>query len=711
MLKRVKFRKMALAATMMSLAFSSLSLPTLADAADQAKATLVLKNGIVRTVTNPAIAEAVAVQGGTVVFVGSTAEAEKYVGQGTKVIDLQGKLVTPGLMDGHSHPPGAWTDKLFAVSLEDLKSLDKYVQAVSDFRQKNANVKIITGSGWELGPFAQPDGSNPGPRKEDLDAVVSDIPVVLTSIDRHSVWANSKALELAGITKDTPNPEGGIIERNADGTPRGMLIDAATNLLDPVYALSSELTKEQKKEAFLKFQEEANSFGLTGVTAIQPLSSLEYLSELEKEGKLKMRVDLIYMGVDPGADPAEIVKQVKEANQKYSSDLIRINTVKLFADGVTEGKTAVFVEPYLERAGMGHNHHGNPIWEYAEFGKMVEVLDKNHINVYIHAIGDGAVNSSLNAFEHASKVNGTWDSRHVVTHISAIQNSDIERMGKLNVIADTQPFWFYKDFYYELEADMIGEKRAQDMYPARTMWDTGVKLVSGSDYPPTPDYRPLLGIETGITRNSPYPGEQDTDMIRNASQALTFNEMLQSFTANVAYQMNRKDLGSIQVGSKADFTVFEKDLATIAPKDISETPIAYTIIDGKIAFEGQSESLLPVKTKSEIKINGKAIVFDQAPIIDNGSIQVPVQALFEALGMMNVWNDQTNTITAIQGSTKLTYKLGDKSAIVNGQSITLPVPGKRVNGVPMISVRFVSEAFGASVSWIKISGSVEIATN
>jgi predicted amidohydrolase YtcJ len=358
------------------------------------------------------------------------------------------------------------------------------------------------------------------------------------------------------------------------------------DLLADVQALSN-LTDEQYKEAILEFQQEMHSFGMTGVMNMSGGDrSLKVLNELEKEGKLTMRVaNAIVFG--PETQPEEAVAKIQDAGNKYDSDWLSVNTVKLFADGVTEGKTALFVEPYTKNAGMGSHHHGDANWKEDTFNKMVSKLDKEDIQVHIHAIGDGAVKMGLDALELAKKENEEHNSRHTITHISAIQDSDISRMANLGVIASLQPFWFYKDQYYDLEKAMIGEERALAMYPAREMWDAGVTISSSSDYPPTPDYRPLNAIETGATRNSPYPEEQDTDLVRNLDQALTVKEMLQSYTKNVAYQIYREnDLGSLKAGKKADMVVLGEDLTNIEPKNISETSIVYTIVDGKIVFKG-----------------------------------------------------------------------------------------------------------------------------
>ncbi|WP_255822169.1 amidohydrolase family protein [Halobacillus shinanisalinarum] len=184
------------------------------------KATLVLKNGSVYTMEEDRpTAEAVAISDDEIIFVGSSTDVEKYISDDTQVIDLKGKMVSPGFMDGHTHPPGQWTTKLFEVDLTNLKSHEDYIQAVADFRKDHPDAKIITGRGWKNGPYEQADGTNPGPKKEDLDEVVSDIPVILNSIDGHSVWVNSKALEMAGITDETQVAKGGMIERNPDDSP------------------------------------------------------------------------------------------------------------------------------------------------------------------------------------------------------------------------------------------------------------------------------------------------------------------------------------------------------------------------------------------------------------------------------------------------------------------------------------------------------------
>ncbi len=370
-------------------------------------------------------------------------------------------------------------------------------------------------------------------------------------------------------------------------SPRGVLREGAADLLTDVQALF-DLTGEQYKKAFLKYQDEANSFGITGILNMSgSTENMSLLHELEKEGKLTMRVANAFK-FDPGTNPDEAVKTVLDAREKYSSDYLQINTAKLFADGVTEGKTAVFLEPYTENAGMGEHYHGDANWKVEDFNKMVTFLDKDSVQLHIHAIGDGAVHASLNEFEKARKANGERDSRHTITHISAINDNDITRMAKMNVIASLQQYWFYKDQYYELEKAMIGEGRALDMYPARKMWDEGVTIASSSDYPPTPDYRPLNSIEIGVTRNSPYPDEQETNMIRNDTYALTVKEMLQSFTKNVAYQLFREDdLGSLKVGKKADMVVLDLDIINSDPKDISETKVVYTIVGGKIVYEGK----------------------------------------------------------------------------------------------------------------------------
>ena len=556
------------------------------EASDKA-ATLVLRNGVIQTmVSEDDTAEAVAINGDEIVYVGDEAGIEAYIGEETEVIDLNGGMVTPGFMDGHMHAGGGTIRELYEVSFSDCETNDDYVAAVKMFADEHPDAEVITGGTFDLNNYAQSDGTNPGPSKEDLDAVCSDKPVILWSIDEHSFWVNSKALEMGGVTADTPDPSGGKITRNADGSPRGMLTDNAQSyvmdILDTVV-----YTDEELRAAAQLFQEEAHALGMTGMTTFPITDAREGFELMDKDGELSLRLKVATQAY-PEDVPEELIAEVKEYDEKLAdSEWMDGGLVKMFADGVTEGVTAVFIEPYQEEAGMGTDYKGEPLWTDEQLNTTVAALDKEGIQVHIHAIGDGAVNQSLNAFENAAEKNGTTDSRFSMTHVCAITDEDVQRVADLGVVSAMQFLWMYADPLYQLEQAMIGEERAMAMYPMKDMQEAGCILAGASDAPVTP-YNVLEEIEVAVTRNSPYPGEDTEDMYRAADQAITAYQALEAYTKNVAYENFWEDeLGTIEVGKKADLVVLGDNILKCDPKAISDTPILYTIAGGQVVYEGK----------------------------------------------------------------------------------------------------------------------------
>lgn len=551
-------------------------------------ATLVLKNGVVQTmVSEDDTAEAVAIKGDEIIYVGDEAGVEAYIGDDTEVIDMNGGMVTPGFMDGHIHPAGAITD-LFEVTLADCATNDDYVAKVKKFVEDNPEAEVVTGGSFDMNNYMLEDGSNPGPTKEDLDGVCPDKPVIIWSVDHHSCWVNSKALEMGGITADTPNPSGGVITRNEDGSPRGMLTDNATAAMDEILATVT-YTDEQVLEATKYYQDLAHSFGVTGVTAIPGggAETAEGFLAMEEAGELSLRLKFLTQA-NAGDDPADIIAQVKDMNEKVAdSEWLYANAVKAYTDGVTEGTTAVFLEPYAEAAGKGSDWYGEYLWTDDQINEMVGALDKEGIQVHIHAIGDGAVNQTLNAYEKAIADNGSEDPRFSMTHVCAITPEDIQRVADMKVVCAMQFLWMYADPLYQLEKAMIGEERANAMYPMKEMEEAGCILSGASDWPVTPFYV-LDEIEVAVTRNCPYQGEDEKDYYRVAEQAITPYQALEAYTKNVAYENFWEDtLGTIEVGKKADLVVLGDNILKCDPKAISDTPILYTIAGGQVVFEGK----------------------------------------------------------------------------------------------------------------------------
>ena len=411
------------------------------------------------------VAEALAVDGNEIVYVGDEAGLEAFAGSGTKVIDLEGGMVVPGFMDGHIHAPGDWVTKLYDIYLGDATTVDEYVKIISDFVAAHPEREAYTGNPFMVNAFQLEDGSNPGPNKKLLDEICPDKPILLLDVSHHSAWVNSKALEMANITRDTPDPLGGIITRDENGEPTGYLIDGAATEVSALVV--SEHTDEEYEQAIAKYQEDASRFGLTGITNLSAVDA-RFFSELEKAGELNLRMRILPT-IIPGTDPSEAVKTVKGL-ARYDSEMISTGTAKMFSDGVTEGGSAVMLEPYNEAAGKGSDWYGESEWDQQEFDAMVAALDKAGVQVHVHAIGDGAVRNTLNAFENAIKENGERaDRRYTMTHVCAVADEDIKRIADLGVISALQFLWMYRDPLCELEIAYIGEERAMAMYPVKNM--------------------------------------------------------------------------------------------------------------------------------------------------------------------------------------------------------------------------------------------------
>ncbi|HHZ5405407.1 TPA: amidohydrolase [Bacillus cereus] len=519
-------------------------------------------------------AEAVAIKNGEIIYVGNTKGAKKYKNKNTKIIDLKGKMLLPAFVDSHLHASET-VNSLYSVDLVNARTVDEYVQAVEQYRKEHSDLKVIHGAGWSNTLF-----SSSGPTKDLLDTVVKDIPVALISEDYHSVWANSKALEIAGITKDTPNPNGGVIERNENGEPSGTLRDTATNLvLDklPKYSV------EQFKEGLKTFQQLAASNGYTQVNDVvvpEQDTVIEALTMLEKEQALSIRHNLA-LTIQP-SEGQERIPYVKEQRTKLQGPLVKMNTVKLFMDGVLEGGTAYLHEPYNNKP----NYYGVPVWEKPAFKQMVQTLDKEKFQVHIHSIGDAATTETLNTLAIAQEQNGKRDSRHKITHLQLVKENDIARFKNLGVIGVPQPTWFLKDGEYFAQAvELLGEERANEQYPMRSFINKGVVMASSSDYPITqgPYFSPLAGIQMGITRTSLQ--DINSQNALNPKEKVSLAEMIKSYTINGAYaNFLEKETGSIKVGKKADLVVLDKNLFKIPKHDIHKTKILLTLLEGKETF-------------------------------------------------------------------------------------------------------------------------------
>ncbi len=540
-------------------------------------ADLVLTNGVIYTVDKKrTTASAMAVKDGVIVYIGNDDGVSPYLDDHTRHIDLQGKLVLPGFIDSHNHAVDG-TFELFEVVLHGLQSVDEYQQAVTKFRLAHPECKGILGGGW-MNPLFPSEG----PSKEILDELAPDIPVVLASEDYHSVWVNSKALEMAGITRETPNPVGGIIEKDSQGNPNGTLRETAADLVEN---LIPPYTVEQLVEGLKYFQHMAHSYGITtvhipGIKVKSP--QLQALRNLQNAGEMTVRFRGA-LNVDPSDDPA-IVEQFVQTRKQDTGGPFEITAAKIFMDGVVEGSTAYMEEPYLHKP----DSRGEPVWDAQKYNLMCAALEKAGFQIHVHSIGDAATRETLDGFAYARRQNGADDRRHLVTHLQFVNPADIQRFADLGVVAVVQPFWFLIDIHYKQAVEYLGQTRADRQYPMKTFFDNHVVVASASDYNVTVPPDPLVAIETGITRkwNNSITGiATDTGAILNPVERVSLDDMIATYTINGAYANFLEEVtGSLEMEKKADFIVLDKNLFDIPAEEIHTARVMMTFFEGKKVY-------------------------------------------------------------------------------------------------------------------------------
>jgi len=545
-------------------------------------ADLVLRGGTIQTmVSEDDTAEAVAVKDGEIVYVGDDAGVEEFISDDTQVIELEGMYVTPGFVDGHIHYPVPYLTAETELSLMDVEAnLDSYKKAVKDFVEAHPDFEIYIVNAMDLKAFPDSLAENSW-----LDEISSDKPIKCIDVSCHGELLNSKAIELCGITKDTQVDGKGTIYKDSNGELTGYFSDCS-GIFDGLPTI--EYTPEQYKEAFVEFQKEANSYGLTAIDSGGDDMIPEWYNDLYESGDLSLRVNYNFFTFAP-LDAQAVIDYIEE-NKQYESDFLNMRQVKFTIDGVPEGKTSYLLEPYDPAAGMDPDYRGSAAAEQEDLNKFTAAVNAAGYTVQTHSMGDASVRMSLEAYEYSAEQNGDMDVRNKITHVNLIREEDVARMAEGNIIAAMQPLWFYYDpFFSPLEEQMFGEERFDSEYHIKDMVEARVMITGSNDYPVTLDFAPLHAIEAGATQCSPYPGEDDKpdEYTRNADQAVSVYEMLKMYTTNGAYAAFLDDrAGTIEVGKRADLVVLGQNLLTCDVKSISDTQVVYTISDGRIVYEG-----------------------------------------------------------------------------------------------------------------------------
>jgi len=547
------------------------------------QADTVLRGGAVYTVdATRSWAESVAIKAGKIIFVGSDRDVEALIGSRTAVIELAGKMVLPGFHDSHIHPISALM-KTRMCNLRGLKSRSAYLEKIRQCVKDDVDSEWLMGSGWSHAYF----DDQHRPDKKLLDAIVSDRPLTLSSYDGHSIWANSKAMELSGITAATEDPTAGIIERYAGSRePIGLFLEGPA--IDMIFKAKADYTDQDRYDALMEAQAYLNSLGITSVIDAWVDVDNEGLTgtipayqRAAKEKTLNLRV-IAALYWQPTGGMEQLVR-MQQIRAQSNIGLLRADSVKIWQDGVMHTHTARLLEDYSDRPG----ERGLSMFEPKLLNEIVAALDGEGFQVHIHADGDGALRESLDAFAFAQEKNGKRDSRHQVAHLELVHPDDIPRLRKLGVIANVQPMWSTSRSYIaDLISVKLGEKRKRWMEINRSFLQQGVTVAYGSDWFVTSP-NPMDLIEAAVTRIRPALPLEDKRTAKPMlpGEEVTIGDAIASYTINGAFAAHQDGItGSLEVGKLADIVVLDKNLFAVEPVRISETRVVLTFLAGELVY-------------------------------------------------------------------------------------------------------------------------------
>ena len=515
---------------------------------------------------------AVAIKGNKIIFVGSREEAEVYKTGQTVLKEVKDGMIMSGFGDAHAHfMQGAlMTSDSFCSALNEAHSEEECVQMMVEFRKKHPNLERYFGYGWLPSYW----GNAPFPTKESLDPYFPDVPVYLRAVDGHSEWMNSAALKESGYLTGW-KPQYGSVDTLPNGELSGLVREGG-DLLSRQF--DTKLPDSEVKRLQREFIKSLNEVGITTFTEMgaqlpEAIDS-EYgiVKQIEEEGELTIRL-LLYPGTE--IQP-ERISELAEFKKRYQSEMLKINGLKGFADGVTSTYTAAMLEPYSDKPDdCGYLNH--PVSQYHEW---VKEANRQGYGIRVHCIGDRAVRTILDACEESNKCNDNRGVRNTIEHIEVIHPSDITRFQELGVVASMQPLHLPLDEFDKISR--CGVERSKFEWAHKSILRTGAVLALGTDYP-IADYAPLPNIYQAITRkgiNGVQYGNYSTD------EKMSLEEALLAYTYGTAFALNMEDkTGNLEVGKYADLIVLNKNLFQIETEDILTTSVLMTMVDGKIVYE------------------------------------------------------------------------------------------------------------------------------
>ncbi len=521
--------------------------------------------------------EALAIRRGKILAVGSEQEIARYRRSAATVIDAKGHLVLPGLVDCHIHfLEGSLS--LTGVNLQGAATVAEIQERLQEFAATHPGRGWVLGRGWVYSVF----GAEALPHKKYLDAVLPDRPVFLEGYDGHTYWANSKALALAGITRDTPDPPNGKIVRDPQtGDPTGALKEEARVLVE---RMVPKPTRPQKLKALLRGLREANQAGLVRVhSAGGDFDALDLYQELRRQGRLTVRMYVAFFLDPPALTPAALEK-IESARRRYHDDWLDAGVVKVMLDGVVESHTAAMLFPYADDPGQS----GKLFWGEARYKQAVKELDRRGLQIFTHAIGEGAVRLALDGYAEARETNKTTDARHRIEHIETITAADVPRFGRLGVIASFQPLHAYPDENtLSVWARNVGREREPRAFAWQSVASAGGRLAFGSDWPVV-TLNPWPGIQNAVTRQD-QQGNPPGGWV--PEQRVGLGQAIEAYTLGAAIAGRRETReGSLEAGKFADLIILSQNIFETDPRAIGQTEVLLTMVGGTRVYQSPAWS-------------------------------------------------------------------------------------------------------------------------
>lgn len=539
-------------------------------------------NGPIYTVAGKALwAKGLAVTGSAISYVGDEATALAAAGPATTVVDLNGRLLMPGFVEGHIHPfLGAFITNGVDLQVTDAAEALAAIEAYTRANPKGP----VRGFGWRVDMFG-PDG----PNRAELDRILPDRPGFFFAIDGHSLWVNSKALEMADIGRDTPDPMPGFsyFARDVDGELTGYVLETAA-VLQVVNGIEP-ITADSLGAMLQAWTPRASAAGITAVfdAGVPPIGSdqaqlIGYYAELESQGALPFRVVASYLASSGPADDA--VSRLTELHETISTDLVTVGVLKILGDGTPGGYTAWVLEPYADKP----DSVGESPFTEGQWHRLIGEADAAGFDVHIHSCGERAARTGLDAIEAAIAVNPPRDRRHSIAHLVYVEESDNIRFGKLGVIAQFSANWMSADPDTVTTMGARYRRPRQDlMYRAKDVLTAGGRISFGTDWPAAgyySTYKPLDSIQCAVTRQ--LIGQPGSPVLPPADQCLSVAEAVHANTLGAAYQVRLDDrVGSLEVGKLADLIMLDTNIFDVDPHDIHRATVAMTMMNGRIVHQ------------------------------------------------------------------------------------------------------------------------------